>query len=342
MTERLKVCITGTGYFSQFHYDAWSRMDEVDLVALFDRTPQQAGDAAARHGVPRHYCDVGEMLDAEKPDLLDIVTPPVTHRAFIDEAVRRGVKVICQKPFCGTLDAAEAAVEAIDAAGGTVIVHENFRFQPWYERIRMALDDGMLGDIYQATFRLRPGDGQGPDAYLARQPYFQKMERFLVHETAIHQIDVFRSLFGEPSSVFAKLSRLNPAIAGEDAGVILLEFDKGVRALFDGNRLSDHQADDRRMTMGELWLEGSKGVLRLDGFARLWFRANGSNDESEIAYPWENRGYGGDCVYRTQRHVVDHLLHGTNVQNTAAEYLANLRIEEAVYASNKDGQVKQL
>ena len=30
------------------------------------------------------------------------------------------------------------------------------------------------------------GDGQGPRAYLDRQPYFQQMPRFLIHETAIH------------------------------------------------------------------------------------------------------------------------------------------------------------
>ena len=42
------------------------------------------------------------------------------------------------------------------------------------------------------------------------------MEKFLVHETAIHLIDVFRFLLGEePSAVYAALRRLNPAIKGE-------------------------------------------------------------------------------------------------------------------------------
>ena len=54
---------------------------------------------------------------------------------------------------------------------------------------------------------MRPGDGQGKDAYFNRQPYFQKMERFLIHETAIHLIDVYRYLFGDIKSVFASLSR---------------------------------------------------------------------------------------------------------------------------------------
>ena len=49
----------------------------------------------------------------------------------------------------------------------------------------------------RVAFRLRPGDGQGPRAYLDRQPYFQTMPRLLVVETAIHWIDTFRFLMGE-------------------------------------------------------------------------------------------------------------------------------------------------
>ena len=95
-----------------------------------------------------------------------------------------------------------------------LVVHENFRFSPWYREIRRLIEDGAIGTVYQASFRLRPGDGQGPAAYLDRQPYFQSMERFLVHETAIHFIDTFRYLLGEPESVYADLQRLNPAILG--------------------------------------------------------------------------------------------------------------------------------
>jgi predicted dehydrogenase len=124
---------------------------------------------------------------------------------------------------------------------------------------RRIIEQGALGQMYQVTFRLRPGDGKGPDAYLERQPYFQTMEKFLVHETAIHLIDVFRFLLAEePSAVYAALRRLNPAIAGEDAGMMLFDFPSGARAVFDGNRLADHKAENRRLTMGEMVIEGSE------------------------------------------------------------------------------------
>lgn len=338
MAEKLRVATVGVGYFSRFHYEAWRRMDDVQLVALCNRSEEAASTTAEAHGIDRVFTDFEAMLDAVEIDLVDIITPPPTHLPYIEAAAARRIATICQKPFCRTLPEAEDAVRAAEKTGTLLVVHENFRFQPWYAEARRLLADGRLCTPYQVTFRLRPGDGQGPDAYKDRQPYFRTMERFLVHETAIHLIDTFRYLMGDVGSVFAQLCRLNPAILGEDAGIILFEFDSGARGVFDGNRLADHAAENRRLTMGEMLIEGSDASLRLDGNGRLFLRGHGRNDEDEIAYDWHDRGFGGDCVHRLQRHVVDHLRHGTPVMNTGAEYLSNLRVERAVYESDRLGR----
>jgi predicted dehydrogenase len=234
----LKVAVVGTGYFSRFHFDGWSRLNGVRLVAVCSLDPAGLADAAARYLIPRQFADVGAMLDATRPDLLDIVTPPAAHLAVLEEAASRGVDVICQKPLGGDLATARAMVRIADDAGITFVAHENFRFQPWYRKARRLIDEGALGEVHNIGFRLRPGDGQGARAYLERQPYFQKMPRFLIHETAIHMIDTFRFLLGEMSGVFARLRRLNPHIRGEDAGLVLFEFASGAAGVVDGNRLS--------------------------------------------------------------------------------------------------------
>lgn len=334
MTKR--IAVIGGGFFSQFHYDAWERLD-VDVVGVCDLDISVAETRAAAYPDCQAYDDLGRMLSEQSPDLLDIVTPPTTHLEIIKHALEFGVPVICQKPFCGGIDGAREAAELMQTSGIPIVVHENFRFQPWYGEIKSNLDTGVLGDVYEGTFRLRPGDGQGPDAYLARQPYFQKMPRFLVHETLVHIIDVFRYLFGDVASVYADLRQLNPVIAGEDAGVIVLTFVDGRRAVIDGNRLVDHVAENRRLVMGDMWIEGSDGVIRLNGDGGLFTRSHDSNKEDEIAYDWQNVGFGGDCVYRLNKHVLECLADGTPPMNTATAYLDNLRIVDAVYASNEQG-----
>ena len=335
MSGQLMVAGVGAGFFSGFHYDAWSRMPGVTLAGLCDLDVSRARAMAERHGIGSVFDDAARMLEETKPDLFDIAVPPVAHLDLIRLGVRHGVPMICQKPFCNSLEGAEAAVRLCEDAGVPLVIHENFRFQPWYRRIKALLDEDALGEIYQVSFRLRPGDGQGPDAYLDRQPYFQKMERFLVHETAIHLIDVFRYLFGDVTRVYADLARLNPAIAGEDAGMVVFNFASGTRGLFDGNRLVDHPARNRRLTMGELLVEGEVGCLHLNGDGRIFRRDIGSNDWAQVEFPWQDRGFGGDCVYAFQAHVVDALAGNGAIENTARDYLANLRIEDAVYRSNE-------
>ncbi len=338
MTSKLRVAAVGAGYFSRFQYEAWDRMDDVDLVAVCDRTEEKAADVAKQYGVGQVFTDFADMLDAVEPDLVDIIVPPAAHLDCVEQAAKRRIPMICQKPFCQDLEEAGQAVEAAATADTLLVVHENFRFQPWHTEARRLLDAGVLGQPYQVSFRLRPGDGQGPDAYLDRQPYFQTMQRFLVHETAIHLIDVFRYLMGEVRTVYARLDRLNPAIAGEDAGIILFDFEAGGSGLFDGNRLVDHAAENRRLTMGEMLVEGSDAVLRLDGDGNLFLRPRGKNDERQVEYDWENRGFGGDCVFLLQRHVVDHLRGRGGIMNTGRDYLANLAIEQAVYRSAEHGR----
>lgn len=327
----IRIATVGTGYFSRFQYAAWNRIEEAKVVAVCNRTIEGAQDVANQFGIPYTFGDFCEMLDTVKPDIVDIITPPSTHLAYIHEAAKRGVNIICQKPFCENLADAIEAVEIAERAGVTLVVHENFRFQPWYTKLAEEIGDGKLGELYQATFRLRPGDGQGPDAYLERQPYFQKMPRFLIHETGIHWIDTFRYLLGEIRAVNAVLRKLNPAISGEDSGLVTMEFENGLLAVLDANRLVDHRAENRRLTMGEMIIEGSAGTLSLDGDANIALRPHGDNRTEYVPYMWDNIDFGGDCVYRLQRHVIDSLLGRGPLMNTGREYLRNLVIEQAVY-----------
>lgn len=337
-TQNIRVACLGAGYFSQFHYGSWNRLERVTLVGACDTDLEKAKAT----GLPA-YSDLGTMLAEKQPQLLDIILPPTSHADAIQTAISAGVKwIICQKPFCRDLKEATDITARAKSAGATIVVHENFRFQPWYRAIKSALDGGKIGTVQQVTFRLRPGDGQGPNAYLDRQPYFQKMPRFLVHETAVHWIDTFRYLLGNPVAVYADLRKVNPVIAGEDAGVILFDHANGARALFDGNRHLDHSSDNHRRTMGEALVEGSKGTLALSGDGSVTFRAFGEVDTHMLLPPDTWDGFGGDCVHALQSHVVSGLLDGKPLENRADDYLDVVRIEEAIYLSAETGQKQWL
>ncbi len=334
----LTVACIGAGYFSRFHFDAWQRIDGVTIVGLTNRDRAKAEAT----GLPV-YDSAAQMLAEVKPDILDIITPPEGHADAIRLGLRHDLKaIICQKPFCTSLQEAEEMTALAQKAGIPLIIHENIRFQPWYRLIRDRIQAGDIGTPLQARFQLRPGDGQGSRAYLDRQPYFQQMPRFLIHETGVHWIDTFRFLFGDPVAVYADLRRVNEAIVGEDAGFFALDHAGGTRSMFDGNRCLDHAATNTRCTMGEGVFEGTEATLNLWGDGSVTRRAFGALEAVQILPPDTNENFGGDCTYHLCAHVAAALLSGGAFENLAQDYLQVLRVEDAIYRSAATGVKLQL
>src|SRR5687767_6152470 len=98
MTSK-RVAIIGTGGISGAHVAAWSHnADRVEPVAAVDIDKDRVTGFAAKHEIPRTYTDSGEMLAAEKPDIVSICTPPAFHFPIIKQALEAGAWVFCEKP----------------------------------------------------------------------------------------------------------------------------------------------------------------------------------------------------------------------------------------------------
>lgn len=339
--RQLKGVALGAGYFSHFQYEAWTRIPEVEIAALYNRTEAKAREVMAKHGVPRYYADWRAMLDAEKPDFVDIITPPETHQEMCAEAAARGIHIICQKPLAPTLAESRRIVEKAHEAGVRFMVHENWRWQPWYREIRGIAESRAIGEFTHLYFRMRTGDGWGDDAYLSRQPFFREYPRLLVYETGVHFIDTFRYLLGEIVEVYANLRQLNPVIAGEETGQLFFRHANGATSMLDANRYNENESEDPRFTFGDLRIDAMGGHLTMDTAATLRVKPLGKA-AYEVDYPHERRGFAGDCVYAIQRHFVDCMRTGTEFEGTGEDYLRTLRVVEAVYESAKVRQAIRL
>ena len=93
--KKLRVAVAGAGYFCQFQLDGWRRIPGVEIAAICNRDETKARALAERFGIPAVFAGVGAMLDGVDADILDIVTPPTTHREYVGEAARRGIATIC-------------------------------------------------------------------------------------------------------------------------------------------------------------------------------------------------------------------------------------------------------
>ena len=337
----LKGVAMGAGYFSRFQYEAWTRIPDVRIAALYNRTESKARELMARYGVPTYYPNWREMIDREKPDFVDLITPPETHEEMCAYAASRGVHIICQKPLAPAFDQSRRIVETARAAGVRFMVHENWRWQPWYRKIKEIQRAGTIGEFTHLYFRMRMGDGWGENAYLDRQPFFRDYPRLLIYETGVHFIDTFRYLAGEVTEVFANLRRLNPAIKGEETGQIFFRFAGGATAILDANRYNEVESPSPRFTFGALRIDAMGGHLTMDTESNIRLKPLGG-DGFQVDYPRADLNFCGDCVYFLQRHFVDCMLSGREFESNGEDYLKTLRVVEAVYESAAKGQAVKL
>ena len=338
--KKLRGVCVGAGYFSQFQYSAWSRIDQVEIVAVCNRNVDKVRAVATQHGIPTVYGidRIDEMLDTEKPDFIDIITPPETHIEIVRKAAQRGIAIICQKPLAPTAEESEELVKVARDAGARFLVHENWRWQPWYREMKRQLDAGAIGELFSISTRMRMGDGWPEDAYLDRQPFFRDYPRLLVYETGVHFLDTFRYLGGEVESVYARLQQRNALIKGEDAGQVVIGFKSGGTAILDASRYNESEAVDARYTFGTTRIDGSEGHLELDTDGSITLKKLGEAPV-QLDYVHNRTDFAGDCVYSLQRHFTDRMLDGQPFESSGEDYLKTIDVVEACYVSQNKGQV---
>ena len=139
----LRGALVGCGYFGRIQLDGWRRVAGASIVAVCDVDSARAQAGAADFGA-RAYTDVAAMLAADRSDFLDIVTRPALHLPLVRLAAQRGLPVLCQKPMAPTWEECLEMAAVARRAGIRLMINENWRWQPWYRRIRDLLPS--LGD----------------------------------------------------------------------------------------------------------------------------------------------------------------------------------------------------
>jgi predicted dehydrogenase len=299
-------------------------MEGVEIAAACDANPERARGSAGRA-----YADAEEMLKREELDFVDIATRPDTHLPLVRLAVERGVPAIVQKPLAPDMGEARELVEVVEKGGVPVMVHENWRWQPWQRELQRRLEGGVIGDPVGYHFTMMNNDGLGPAPY-PKQPYFAQMPKLLMFESLIHPVDVARFHFGEIEKVYAVTRRRNALIAGEDRAVLVLSHRRDLDGVVEGHRYL--QPEPPGMAMGHTLIEGEKGRLLAVADGRVY--ENGR-------LVWENptqTGYKGDSVKATQEHFLDCLERGVEFETSPRRYLGSFAAVEAAYESARTGR----
>jgi predicted dehydrogenase len=158
MSERIRLGMVGGGqgaFIGAVHRIAARLDDRYELVAgAFSADPARArASAAALHVAPdRAYASWQEMAvqEAARPDgveAVSIVTPNHLHADPAIAFLAAGIHVICDKPLCHTLDAAQQLERAARASRALFALTHNYTGYPLVRQARAMVAEGAIGAV---------------------------------------------------------------------------------------------------------------------------------------------------------------------------------------------------
>jgi predicted dehydrogenase len=331
--------LIGCGHISRSHLPGWAASPDAEIVAVCDLDRARAEARAAEFGIARVYTDPAEALAAERPDFVDIATRPETHHDLIALAAGQRAHVLCQKPLAPTLVEAEAMATICRDAGVRFMVLEMWRWLPWYRALKPLLDAQEIGPVHYARFQggRRPFRRTRP--INDTQPYFAEMPMLLVYEMIIHWIDAARYLLGDVETVYARLTRINPAIVGEDVALLVLRHAGGATTLMDHSWGTAPERRQPGRREGDLLIEGRDGSFRFDDEPGQLVRLDLEGNETVIG---RYKATGDPFLAAFAGCIGDFaagVRHGRPFESEIDDNLYTLATTLAAYASARTGQV---
>ena len=325
-TAPIRVALAGAGMISWYHLVGWRNLGpRARVVAVCDPDRQKASRRAEEFGIPHVYQDAAAMLDGESIDALDVASPRETHAAWVEAAAARGIDVLCQKPMTPTLAQSEALVRRVEGKM-RFMVHENWRFRPWYRDLRRWIDEGLLGDVLVGRLAtISSGflpDANGRRPALERQPFMAHEARLMIAEVLIHHLDTMRFLCGELRVIGARTARTLSDVRGETLADIFLETASGASVTVTGTMAAPGyppRPPDR------LEIVGLKASAML-----------ADNELQLLAPSQRSERYDPDRGYQASfdgviAHFVDCLETGAPFETGPADNLETLRLVEHAY-----------
>ena len=262
MIDKQKVAIIGAGMMGVQHTEALRRIPGIEVIALADKNRGLAEKSCASLAIPACYDDYIAMIEKEKPDAVHVCTPNFTHYSICKDAIGMGVNVFCEKPLANTMEEAQELAGLAKENG--VICGVNFNYR--HNAIVREMHERVAQEDWGDTFLVRGEYLQ--DWMLYDTDYNWRCvpelggESRTVSDIGSHCFDTVQYILGKKiKRVFASLMTVYPQrkkfahqantfgkqrgtefelvdITSEDAGIIMAEFEDGMKGMFTLSQIS--------------------------------------------------------------------------------------------------------
>ncbi|GAA3022874.1 Gfo/Idh/MocA family oxidoreductase [Streptosporangium longisporum] len=248
----IRAAVVGTGGIAGIcHLPALrSQAHRVRPVAAVDVDEARVKAFCAEHSVEGAYTSLEEMLEAERPDLVHLCTPPHLHAAQAVACLEAGAWVWIEKPACLSL-AEHDLITAAEGAGRASVVSQH-RFGSGARHLR-----ALAPELGRPLVALCVTTWYRDDAYY-EVPWRGRWETEGGGPTmghGIHQMDLMLSVLGDWTEIRAMTGTLERRIETEDVSMATVRFDSGAMASVVNSVLSRREESYLRFDYTEATVE---------------------------------------------------------------------------------------
>lgn len=323
MSEKLRWGVLSTAKIAREKLIPALRKSQFnEVVALASRDASQATKTAESLGIPHAFGDYDELLQSDTVDVIYIPLPNHLHVPWAIRAIEAGKHVLCEKPISLDTDDAAPLLRAVAENPGVKVMEAfMYRFHPQWSLAKQLLDEGRIGKINSIhamfTFfnkdpenvRNKPGIGGGS-----------------LLDVGCYCVSSCRYLLGrEPARVIGSLN-IDSTFGIDGSANGLLDFGE-VRTSFYCSMQSEPSQ--------RVYVSGEKGSITLefpfyqpdDCAARVIIHHDRVSEiiETEVC---DHYSLQVDALARS-------ILDDTPVPTPLSDAVANMRVLEAIFTSNK-------
>lgn len=239
-----RFALLGCGFIGQVHAANLAAHPDIVLARVCDIDIARAEEVARRYGA--QVASVSEALASDAIDAVLIASATPTHATLLEQAVKAGKAVYCEKPIDLSLSRACEVVANLTPLQVSVTVGFNRRFDRSHQQLKAQLEQGVIGrpELIQMVCR---ASQRPPLSYL-------QTSGGQMRDQAIHFFDLLRWLTGDE---VVTVGALGAALAmpeirefDVDTSVLIMRLQQGALAQLDNTRRTAYGYDERISVMG--------------------------------------------------------------------------------------------
>ncbi len=213
----IKIGVLGAGHLGKIHLKCIQSSEHLDLVGFYDPDKENAQKVAEIFNT-KAFETPEDLMDAV--EIIDIVTPTVSHFHLAQLAAQKGKHIFIEKPLTHTVEEAEELLKITREQGVRVQVGHVERFNPAF----LSLGDMPMAPMFVEAHRLATFNPRGTDVSV-------------ILDLMIHDIDLILHLVkSEVKEIHA--SGVAVVSATPDIANARIEFENGCVANLTASRMS--------------------------------------------------------------------------------------------------------